>query len=175
MDGDGCIMKLRGEEAAHASCRRKNIKRTIEGASASSFSYGGKNIMPRKPKRPCAYPGCPELVDGGYCEKHKKLVTEQYNKYGRDDFTKNFYKSPTWKIVRKRHLEQQPFCVECLKKGKTNKAVIVDHIVPIKDGGSRYDESNLQSLCWSCHSRKSVEEGSRFGRRPHEYENPYKG
>ena len=131
--------------------------------------------MPRKPKRPCAYPGCPELVDGGYCEKHKKLVIEQYNKYGRDDFTKNFYKSPTWKIVRKRHLEQQPFCVECLKKGKTNKAVIVDHIVPIKDGGSRYDESNLQSLCWSCHSRKSVEEGSRFGRRPHEYENPYKG
>ena len=125
--------------------------------------------MPRKPKRPCAYPGCPELVDGGYCEKHKKLVTEQYNKYGRDDFTKNFYKSPAWIICRKKHLEEQPFCVECLKKGKTVKATMVDHIVPIKDGGSRYDNSNLQSLCWSCHSRKSVEEGSRFGTRPHEY------
>lgn len=42
MDGDGCIMELRGEEAAHASCRRKNIERTIEGASASSFSYREK-------------------------------------------------------------------------------------------------------------------------------------
>ena len=23
---------------------------------------GGKNKMPKKPKRPCSYPGCPELV-----------------------------------------------------------------------------------------------------------------
>lgn len=120
--------------------------------------------MPRKPKRPCSYPGCPNLVDGGYCEEHKKLRDKEYNLYGRDDFTKNFYKTKEWRIIRKRHLEQEPFCVECLKNGITTKATIVDHIVPIKQGGSRYDNNNLQSLCWSCHSRKSVEEGSRFGR-----------
>lgn len=120
--------------------------------------------MPRKPKRPCSYPGCPKLVDSGYCEEHKKLRDKEYNLYGRDDFTKNFYKTKEWRIIRKRHLELEPFCVECLKKGITTKATIVDHIIPIKQGGSRYDNNNLQSLCWSCHSRKSVEEGSRFGR-----------
>ena len=40
--------------------------------------------MPMKPKRPCSYPGCPKLVDGQYCEEHKKLVDKQYNKYGRE-------------------------------------------------------------------------------------------
>lgn len=33
--------------------------------------------MPRKPKRGCAYPGCPKLTDGQYCEEHKKLVDRQ--------------------------------------------------------------------------------------------------
>ena len=55
--------------------------------------------MPRKPKRPCSYPGCPKLVDGQYCEEHKRLVDKQYNEYGRDNFTKNFYKTPEWLFI----------------------------------------------------------------------------
>lgn len=27
--------------------------------------------MPRKPKKPCAYPGCPNLTDGRYCPEHQ--------------------------------------------------------------------------------------------------------
>lgn len=121
--------------------------------------------MPRKPKRPCSYPGCPRLVDGQYCEEHKRLTDKQYNRYGRDDFTKNFYKTPEWRAARKRQLNSQPFCEECLKAGKRTKATMVDHIVPIKQGGDKFAPSNLQSLCFSCHSRKSVEEGSRFGKK----------
>ena len=30
--------------------------------------------MPRKPKRPCSYPGCPKLTDGRFCEEHQKLI-----------------------------------------------------------------------------------------------------
>lgn len=118
--------------------------------------------MPRKPKRPRSYPGCPKLVEGQYCDKHKKLTDSQYNKYGRDEFTKSFYKTPEWRYARKKQLDTYPFCVECLKEGKRTKATMVDHIVPIKQGGERFAPSNLQSLCWSCHSRKSVKEGSRF-------------
>ena len=121
--------------------------------------------MPNKPKRPCSYPGCPRLVDGQYCEEHKRLTDKQYNLYGRDDFTKNFYKTPEWRYARKKQLEAHPFCEECLKVGKRTKATMVDHIVPIKQGGDKFAPSNLQSLCWSCHSRKSVEEGSRFGKK----------
>ncbi|MCD8195880.1 MAG: HNH endonuclease, partial [Lachnospiraceae bacterium] len=30
--------------------------------------------MPRMPKKPCSYHGCPRLTDGTYCEEHGKLV-----------------------------------------------------------------------------------------------------
>jgi 5-methylcytosine-specific restriction protein A len=40
--------------------------------------------MPRKPKSPCSYPGCPKLTDYRYCEKHKRLTNKNYNKYQRD-------------------------------------------------------------------------------------------
>ena len=40
--------------------------------------------MPRKPKRPCSYPGCPKLTDGRFCEEHQKLENQRYEKYDRD-------------------------------------------------------------------------------------------
>lgn len=121
--------------------------------------------MPRKPLRPCSYPGCPKLVNGRYCDGHKKLTDKSYNRYGRDDLTKNFYNTPQWRYARKHQLSKQPLCAECLKAGKPIKATTVDHIVPIKQGGEKYEPSNLQSLCWSCHSRKSAKEGSRWGKK----------
>ncbi len=121
--------------------------------------------MPYRPKHPCNFPGCPCLTNERYCEEHKKKVNNDYNKYERDEFSKSFYNTPLWKATRKRQLETHPFCEECLKNGKRTKATMVDHINPIKQGGSLYDASNLQSLCWSCHSRKSVLEGSRFKRK----------
>jgi 5-methylcytosine-specific restriction protein A len=35
-------------------------------------------------------------------------------------------------------------------------AVEVDHIVPIREGGARLDANNLQPLCHTCHSRKTM-------------------
>lgn len=145
-----------------------NCKRISESHSRKTpwvaFLIPKEEGMPRKPKKPCAYPGCPELVDGYYCEEHKKLTDKLYNRYARDDFSKNFYNSMAWRLARKRQLSVHPFCEECLKNGKAVKATMVDHIIPIKQGGDKFEPSNLQSLCFSCHSRKSVEEGSRFGR-----------
>ena len=93
--------------------------------------------MPRQPKRPCSYPGCPKLVEGQYCDEHKRLTDKQYNQYGRDEFTKNFYKTPEWRTARKQQLNSYPFCEECLKAGKRTKATMVDHIKPIKQGGDK--------------------------------------
>lgn len=119
--------------------------------------------MPFKPKRPCSYPGCPQLTDGRYCEEHKKLTDRQYNLYQRDKVSQRFYQSDEWRQVKRQHLEKEPLCRECKKNGKLMRATMVDHIIPIKQGGPPLDDGNLQSLCWSCHSRKSAQEGSRFG------------
>lgn len=34
-------------------------------------------------------------------------------------------------------------------------ADLVDHIVPITEGGAVFEESNLQALCYSCHRVKT--------------------
>ena len=124
------------------------------------FSIGEK--MPYRPKKPCAYPGCPRLTDGKYCEEHQKLMQKEYNQTRP---TQGFYNSKEWRKKRADFLIDHPFCVECYRHGRLSKATIVDHIIPIRQGGLALEDSNLQALCWSCHSRKSIEEGSRFGKR----------
>lgn len=116
--------------------------------------------MPYKPKKPCAYPGCPELTNERYCAKHKKLTDAQYDARFRDKSAKDFYGSKEWKRKRREFLIEHPICEYCRMKAAT----IVDHIVPIRMGGALLDDENLQALCSSCHSAKSIREGSRYGK-----------
>ena len=116
--------------------------------------------MPRKPLKPCAVSGCPNLCEGSYCEEHRKKNNNEYSRFFRSDASKSFYTSKEWRTLRKSFLEKNPLCVECLKEGRYTPAKIVDHIVPIRMGGKPLDEGNLQALCWSCHSKKSDKEGS---------------
>ena len=118
--------------------------------------------MPYKPKHPCSYPGCPELTNERYCPKHKKLTNAQYDAGLRNHDAAEFYHSREWKSLRQDYLIEHPFCVECSKNGKLTKATVVDHIVPIRQGGPALDERNLQALCASCHGSKSIREGSRY-------------
>jgi 5-methylcytosine-specific restriction protein A len=62
------------------------------------------------------------------------------------------------------HLREHPLCVECEKEGLVVPATCVDHIVPHK-GDERlfWDYTNFQSLCSSCHSRKTTMEDGGFG------------
>lgn len=116
--------------------------------------------MPYKPKRPCSYPGCPNLTDGRYCEKHQKLTGRQYEKYGRDPEEKRRYRG-NWKKIRGRYIAAHPLCEECLKNGRYTKAEQVHHIVPLSEGGSSRDE-NLMSLCSECHARIHALRGDRW-------------
>ena len=119
--------------------------------------------MPYKPQKPCAYPGCPNLTNERYCTQHKKLTDAQYDARLRDREARAFYTSREWKHLRQNFLIEHPFCEECRKNGRLNKAIVADHVIPIKQGGPALDESNLQALCASCHGSKSIREGSRFG------------
>ena len=119
--------------------------------------------MPRTPPRPCGRPGCPELTHTRYCKKHQAEMNKTYDMHQRDRELKRFYDGQPWERIRQRKLAQDPFCEECLRGGRRILATIVDHIVEIKDGGARLDMDNLQSLCHSCHSRKTMRERNRRG------------
>ena len=108
-------------------------------------------IMPYKAKHPCGYPGCPEIVHGRYCDKHERLMNQQYERYERSPETAARY-GTAWKVIRRRYISAHPLCEECLKLGAAVPAEHVHHIVPLADGGTN-EESNLMSLCKACHSR----------------------
>lgn len=118
--------------------------------------------MPKKPKRPCSYPGCPELTNGRYCERHEKEMTREYNRNNRA--YKYLYNTARWKKLRIKFLKENPLCAECGKIGIVRPAEVVDHIIPHKGNKELFwDEDNLQALCKECHDRKTAKEDGRWG------------
>lgn len=128
--------------------------------------------MPTKPLNPCRQGGCQRRAVPGenYCAEHlrahKKEEMDSYNRLRRDRETQRFYNSALWQKIRRDQLQREPICRMCLERGKYTPAVLVDHITPIRQGGSPTDVKNLQSLCNLCHEQKSRAEGSRFGAAP---------
>lgn len=118
--------------------------------------------MPRKPRKPCRYPGCPNLTDESYCPEHKRLVATRYNRYERTPEMKNRYNG-AWPAIRRRYIEAHPLCEMCRREGRVTAVEEVHHILPLAGGGS-HDAENLMSLCKSCHSRITATEGGRWGR-----------
>lgn len=118
--------------------------------------------MPRKPKKPCAYPGCPELTDGRYCERHRAQVGRKYERYDRDPETRRRY-GRNWQMIRSRYVRCHPFCEICMENGRLTPVEEVHHKIPLRDGGT-HDPRNLISLCKPCHSRIHARRGDRWKR-----------
>ena len=119
--------------------------------------------MPSKPMRPCSHPGCPQLTYGQFCEEHTKEENKRYNRYERNPASKKRYGS-AWVRIRNRYIAAHPLCELCKERGELTPAEQVHHIVPLSQGGT-HDESNLRSLCSSCHSGITAREGGRWGHR----------
>ena len=118
--------------------------------------------LPRRPKRPCSYPGCPKLTDGRFCEEHAKVEAQRYERYERDPATKRRY-GRAWKRIRDKYVQQHPFCELCYEKGVIVPVEEVHHKVPLAEGGT-HERSNLISLCKSCHSQIHAERGDRWNK-----------
>ena len=116
--------------------------------------------MPRKPKKPCAYPGCPNLTDGRYCPEHQSKVNSDYEKYGRDKNVKKKY-GRAWKRIRDKYAAEHPFCERCFERGILVETEEIHHKLPLSEGGT-HDRSNLIALCKPCHSREHAERGDRW-------------
>lgn len=116
-------------------------------------------------KTPCSYNKCPNLVGSGYlyCSQHGSIIIKQYDK-DRGSSTKRGYNS-RWRKARLIYWGEHPLCVECLKENKIIEATVIEHIVPHKgDMVLFWDESNWQSLCKSCHDRKTVRQDGGLGK-----------
>jgi|GEM_PF-480350 5-methylcytosine-specific restriction protein A len=120
--------------------------------------------MARRPFKPCAYPGCSELVsEGRYCPKHQHKEKEQmaerhryYDTHQRDERADRFYKSKAWVATRQAVLTRDLWlCQDCKAQGRLTPANHVHHIVELRDDWSkRLHMDNLISLCASCHSQR---------------------
>lgn len=109
-------------------------------ASAGLFCW---RVMPHRPRRPCAQPGCPALVSRGrgYCPAHGPGDS-------RPSAAKRGYGAP-WRRVRLEHLAMYPLCAICSRPARE-----VHHIVRKLAGGSD-EHGNLRSLCARCHSKRT--------------------
>ena len=122
--------------------------------------------MPVKARKICKHPGCKELVEGVYCDAHrpepipwqKKTGTRKENPY------RQWYADPLWRKIRANQLAKWPLCEECLSVGVITPAKVVDHIIPHRGKWTVFtDTENLQSLCESCHNRKTARFDGGFG------------
>ena len=109
--------------------------------------------MPYKPRRPCRYPGCPELAVQGqvYCQAHMEWSGDRL----RGGATARGYDG-RWQKARAIFLKQHPLCAFCLAEGKVVPATVVDHIIPHR-GDQRlfWDQTNWEPLCKKCHDKKT--------------------
>ena len=108
--------------------------------------------MPFAALRPCTYPGCNVLVNGGRCVAHSTKKVE------RDPIVKKLYNSQRWQSIRRRQLAEHPWCASCSKEGKHVGAREVDRIEPHHGDAEKFFAGPFQSLCTPCHSRKTANE-----------------
>lgn len=132
---------------------------SVDCIAASEYSARGVT-MPTRAPTPCRHPGCMKVVaPPGYCDEHRTLRHRDYGRARRGfDAEVGFYNSKQWREVRATFLREHPLCVMCEARGVLTPAVVVDHIVPIKRGGARFDGLNLQSLCIGDHNAKTARE-----------------
>lgn len=112
--------------------------------------------MASKPLRPCRHPGCPALTRDGWCARHRPKQAPRRESAS----WHSWYNLPVWtNQLRPDQLLREPFCQECDRRGVRTKATDVDHIRDHKGDWALFtDPGNLQSLCHSCHAKKTMRE-----------------
>ena len=114
--------------------------------------------MPWAPKRPCTWPGCGELTDGGRCEKHKRQERKQIEDARGTAHQRGY--TFRWSKYSKAYIRAHPLCAICQRAGIIKATECVDHIIPHKgDSELFWDPANHQAACKQCNDRKAVSEG----------------
>jgi HNH endonuclease. len=115
--------------------------------------------MTIKPLKPCKHAGCRAYAEKeGYCLKHYKERFSYYFQDKRISPSKLGY-NRRWDHARKEFLKLHPLCVIC-----GCPATEVDHIIPHRGNKQLFwNVNNWQSLCHTCHSKKTAREVGLIG------------
>lgn len=131
-------------------------------------SQEGMPEVPR-PGQPCLQSGCPHPASSrGRCDQHARAKARAIDR--RRPNSRDRGHTPQWAAFRRRYLAENPWCActaddchgtqEC-----TRDAHDLDHLDGTgRTGPNAYEPTNLQGLCKSCHSRKTVRHDGGFGR-----------
>ncbi|CAH7477098.1 putative enzyme [Vibrio chagasii] len=130
----------------------------------------GESLIPVK----CVAPSCNEIIrdgSGSRCPAHTTSQSRHKARQKRTNELRNaahglkhhkIYDTARWKrlSIKKRTID--PFCEDCWDNGTEKQADLVDHIVEISDDIEKaYLYTNLRSLCYGCHARKTADEQQR--------------
>ncbi|MFJ1581771.1 HNH endonuclease [Streptomyces sp. NPDC088197] len=122
--------------------------------------------MPTRPPTRCGEPGCHTLTTTGRCPGHQRVPWA-----GRDDKAARYdgISSGEWRKLKRRvSLRDHGCCYACGADSddvdpddEAAKPFVLDHKVPVSEGGSPRDLDNLGLLCPSCDWIKSRAEALR--------------
>lgn len=125
------------------------------GAACHSGDAYCEADVPQRPASPCRRLGCAGTVRPGAAACGQGHAVQKRTVDQRESASRRGYDA-RWRRIRLMHLRQHPLCANPDQlPAHIVPATDVDHIVPLADGGSSAPE-NLQSLCHSCHSRKTA-------------------
>jgi 5-methylcytosine-specific restriction endonuclease McrA len=89
--------------------------------------------------------------------RSRRHADAEYNRARRDPAVAGIHGSVRWQAVRAQVLRDEPVCRECARRGMTEPATQVDHVVPVAVAPElAFDPTNCQPVCTACHARKCI-------------------
>lgn len=119
--------------------------------------------VPRSAPSACATPMCAGMATRGtLCDVCKKERQTTYRDSPERARLNKFYGSPLWRRLSARIRKERPLCEWCTQQGLTVLTDVVDHINPVRTHWERrFDKTNMQCLCHSCHAKKTASDRRR--------------
>lgn len=114
--------------------------------------------MPNASQPYCLETGCSVRVPhgSGRCSLHQRAIRRTY-RGNYDSSSPVSYWRRKWRRLARAYLDLHPWCVGCLPVRRV--ASEVDHKIPHERSEFLFwDEGNWQSLCKSCHAKKTNRE-----------------
>lgn len=122
--------------------------------------------MPSRIPKTCTWPACGALVHDGTsrCPQHAQHARRESE--ARRDKTYLHLYGRRWKKASAAWRAKHPLCAEHERLGEVVTGNVVDHKIAHRgDVKLFWDPGNWQTLCTSCHNRKTAAEDGGFGNR----------